>query len=190
VRSRPHLGNCGTLLNRGDPGGPMPRCIFGQLTQLREHPIAQPKPSRTATTPRLMSTTPTLKTLTRSPNTIGVRSLMLIALAFAGLLLLSNLPLISSTLHSYLSAVPLALAGIGYAILQLRAGPPRRTLFKRLLLAATFVIWAVDQLLPAGRLATLIGDMVIAAYVLDLYWITQEQVAGVKSTPDSDHRST
>jgi hypothetical protein len=110
---------------------------------------------------------------------------MVIAVAFAGILLLSNLPLISNTLHSYLSAVPLAVAGIGYAILQLRAGAPRATLFKRLLLAATFVIWAVDQLLPPGRLATLIGDVVIAAYVLDLYWITQEQVAAVNSTSDS-----
>ena len=137
-----------------------------------------------------MSTTPTLKTLTRVQNTAGVRSLMVIALAFARILLLSNLPWISNTLHSYLSSIPLAVAGVGYAILQLRAKPPRGTLFKRLLLAATFVIWAVDQMLPSGRLATLIGDMVIAAYVLDLYWITQEQVAAVNSTSDSDNRST
>jgi hypothetical protein len=137
-----------------------------------------------------MSTTPTLKTVTRIPIAPGVRRLMAIALAFAALLLLSNLPLISNTLHSYLSSVPLALAGIAYAILQLRAGPPRGTLFKRLLLAATFVVWALDQLLPSGRLATLIGDMVIAAYVLDLYWITQEQVAAINSTSESDNRST
>jgi hypothetical protein len=109
---------------------------------------------------------------------------MVLALALAGLLLLSNVPWISNTLHSYLSAVPLALAGIGYAILQLRAGPPRGTLFKRLLLAATFVIWAVDQLLPPGRLATLIGDLVIAAYVLDLFWLSQEQTSAIKSTSD------
>jgi len=115
---------------------------------------------------------------------------MVIALAFAGLLLLSNLPLISDRMHAYLSSVPLALAGIAYAALQLRTRPPRGTLFKRLLLSATFVAWAVDQLLPAGRLATLIGDAVIAAYVLDLYWITQEQAAAVNSTSDSGHRST
>jgi hypothetical protein len=137
-----------------------------------------------------MSTTPTLKTLTRVQNTTGVRSLMMIALAFAGILLLSNVPVISDRLHAYLSSVPLAVAGIGYAVLQLRARPPREALFKRLLLAATFVIWAVDQLLPSGRIATLIGDMVIAAYVLDLYWITQEQVEAVKSASDSDNRST
>jgi hypothetical protein len=34
----------------------------------------------------------------------------------------------------------------------------------------------VDQLLPPGRLATAIGDVVIAAYVLDLYWLMQEQI--------------
>ena len=137
-----------------------------------------------------MSTTPTLKTPTRVPNTAGVRSFMVLALAFAGLLLLSNLPLISNTFHSYLSAVPLALAGIGYAILTLRAGPPRGTFFKRLLLAATFIIWAVDQLLPPGRVATLIGDLVIAAYVLDLFWLSQEQTSAFKSSSDSDERST
>jgi len=133
--------------------------------------------------------TPTVNTSARVANTAGVRSLMMIALAFAGILLLSNVPLISDKLHADLSSVPLATAGIGYAILQLRAGPPRRTLYKRLLLAATFVIWAVDQLLPSGRLATLIGDVVIAAYVLDLFWLSQEQVSAVKPTSGSDRGS-
>jgi hypothetical protein len=133
-----------------------------------------------------MGMTPTLKTLTRVPNTAGVRRLMSIALAFAGVLLLSNVPMISDRLHAYLSSVPLAIAGIGYAVLQLRARPPRETLLKRLLLATTFVIWAVDQLLPTGRLATLIGDIVIAAYVLDLFWLSQEQMSPVKSTSNTD----
>jgi hypothetical protein len=126
--------------------------------------------------------TPTVNSSARVANTAGVRSLMMIALAFAGILLLSNVPFISDKLHAYLSSVPLAIAGIGYAILQLRVGPPRGTLYKRLLLAATFVIWAVDQMLPPGRLATLIGDMVIAAYVLDLFWLSQEQASAVDSS--------
>lgn len=115
--------------------------------------------------------------------------MMITALACAGILLLSNVHFISERLHAYLSSVPLALAGMGYAILQLRAGPPRGTLFKRLLLAATFIIWAVDQLLPSGRLATVIGDAVIAAYVLDLFWLSQEQASAVHSTSDSGRRS-
>jgi hypothetical protein len=98
----------------------------------------------------------------------------MLAVLLAGVLLLSNLPFVPGGMHSYLSAAPLALAGIGYAVLQIRARPPRGTLLKRLMLAATFILWAVDQLLPAGRMATVIGDVVIAAYVLDLYWLTQE----------------
>ena len=116
----------------------------------------------------------------------GVRSLMMTAIAFAAILLLSNVPMISDRMHAYLSSIPLAIAGVGYAILQLRARPPRETLFKRLLLAATFIIWAVDQLLPSGRLATLIGDLVIAAYVLDLFWLSQEQTSASRSISDSD----
>lgn len=126
--------------------------------------------------------TPTVKTSGPVANTAGVRSLMMTAMAFAAILLLSNVPLISDRMHAYLSSVPLAVAGVGYAILQLRARPPRATLFKRLLLAATFVIWAVDQLLPSGRLATLLGDLVIAAYVLDLFWLSQEQTSAARSS--------
>ena len=97
------------------------------------------------------------------------------ALAFAGLLLVSDVPLFPDRWHAYLSSLPLAAAGLAYAILQIRLNPPREMLLKRLMLAATFVLWAVDQLLPPGRLATVIGDFVIAAYVLDLYWLMQEQ---------------
>lgn len=105
----------------------------------------------------------------------------LAALVFAGVLVLSNLISIPVAWHSYLSSLPLALAGLGYALLQFRLKPPRQTLLKRLLLAATFVMWAIDQLLPAGPLATSIGDLVIAAYVLDLFWLIQEQAAALRS---------
>src|SRR5579863_1518272 len=44
-------------------------------------------------------------------------------------------------------------------------------LAKRLLLAASFILWAIDQLLRSGRLAMFIGDAVVSAYVLDLFWI-------------------
>jgi hypothetical protein len=82
--------------------------------------------------------------------------------------------------HAYLSSLPLALAGIGYALLQISLRPARGLMLKRLLLAATFVGWAVDQVLPAGRAAVIIGDGVITAYVLDLYWIMQEQIGGAQ----------
>jgi hypothetical protein len=132
-----------------------------------------------------MATTVPHKASPQVRHTIWVRILMMFALVLAGILLMSNLSVIPTRLHGYLSSLPLAIAGIGYATLQLRVRPPLGTLLKRLLLAATFMIWAIDQLLPAGWLATLIGDVVIAAYVLDLYWLIQEQVSAVNSSSDA-----
>jgi hypothetical protein len=111
---------------------------------------------------------------------------MTVSLVLAGVLLLSDLPRTPSQLHAFLSSLPLAMAGIGYAIVQLLTRPSRKKSLKRLLLAATFVIWAIDQLLPAGKPATFIGDVVIAAYVLDLYWLIQEQLASVSSSDSRD----
>jgi hypothetical protein len=97
------------------------------------------------------------------------------ALLCATLLLLSNLQVTSTKAHALLSSLPLALAGVAYAVLQIRLRPDRWTLLKRLFLAASFVLWAIAQLLPSGRLAMFIGDAVVSAYVLDLFWIVQEQ---------------
>jgi len=98
------------------------------------------------------------------------------ALACSALLLLSSLPFISARAdNAWLSSLPLALMGVAYAVLQIRLRPGRQTLMKRLLLAAAFIFWAIDQLLPAGPIATFMGDAVVSAYVLDLFWIIQEQ---------------
>jgi hypothetical protein len=101
------------------------------------------------------------------------------SLVSALLLLLSNVqlasPQIRPVVHAALGSVPLALIGIAYALMQIRLKPDRVTLAKRLLLAGTFILWAVDQCLPPGRVATVVGDFVVSAYVVDLYWIIQEQ---------------
>jgi hypothetical protein len=97
------------------------------------------------------------------------------ALLCSALLLLANLQFIPTWAHVRLGSLALALAGAAYAVLQIRLRPSRRTLLKRLLLAGTFILWAIDQLLPVGRLAMVIGDVVVSAYVLDLFWIIQEQ---------------
>lgn len=117
-----------------------------------------------------------------------VKVLLLIALTLAGILLVSDLSNLPNQLHGYLSSLPLATAGIGYAVLQILRRPPLGIMLKRLLLAATFVLWAVDQLLPVRKAATFLGDVVIAAYILDLRWLIQEQVAPVESTSDQSPR--
>jgi hypothetical protein len=124
---------------------------------------------------RSMATKSPVNSFVRPWTKTPVRLLMMMALALAGVLLFSDLPRLPNRLHAFLSSSPLAIAGVGYAILQLLTRPPLEKLLKRLLLAATFVLWAIDQLLPAGKVATFVSDIVIAAYVLDLYWLTQEQ---------------
>jgi hypothetical protein len=104
-----------------------------------------------------------------------VRFLSKCALLFSVLLLLSNLQDTSTRAHAWLSSIPLALAGVAYVALQIRLRPSGGTLAKRLLLAASFILWAIDQLLPSGRLAMFIGDIVVSAYVVDLFWIIGEQ---------------
>jgi hypothetical protein len=99
------------------------------------------------------------------------------SLLAAGVLVLAN-QFVEPGMHAWLSALPLALAGFGYAFLQIQLKPPVRTLLKRLLLAAAFVLWAVDQLLPEGKLAVFVGDLVIAAYVADLFWMIRDQQQG------------
>jgi hypothetical protein len=105
------------------------------------------------------------------------------AVVVAALLMFSNLGNTPVLLHTWLGAAPLALVGIAYALLQIRLKPDRTTLLKRLLLAATFVIWAIDQFLPNGRFATLVGDFVVSAYVIDLFWVVGEQIAGGHKDP-------
>jgi uncharacterized membrane protein HdeD (DUF308 family) len=96
------------------------------------------------------------------------------ALLAAGALVMVN-PFVPAEVHAWLSSCPLALAGLGYILLQIHLKPSRTTLLKRLVLAGAFLLWAVVQLLPSGRLTVFLGDAVIAAYVLDLFWMMQDQ---------------
>jgi hypothetical protein len=166
----------------------MLRCIFGRTARPCESKVAQSKDSDFKRNQQIVMTTITpINMVSRVRDTARVRILLKVALVLAVFFLLSNLPFFSARLHAYLSALPLAMAGVAYAILQFRLRPARPTMLKRLLLAATFATWAVDQLLPSGRLATFIGDVVIAAYVLDLYWLMQEQTMAIRT--DSSDRS-
>lgn len=99
-----------------------------------------------------------------------------LSLLTALVLLLAN-QFVSPAIHGWLSALPLLFAGCGFALLQLRLRPPRAALRRRLLLAAAFVGWGIDQLLPSGRIALFLGDAVIAAYVLDLFWMAADQTS-------------
>jgi hypothetical protein len=82
---------------------------------------------------------------------------------------------VTPELHTYLRSLVLASAGFGYAFSQFYVKPSREILLKRLVLATAFLLWAAEQLVPPGRLTLLLDDTVIAAFVLDLFWIIQDQ---------------
>lgn len=117
-----------------------------------------------------------LRWLTRSLAILAVLSS--VALLCVGVTpMLSSLPGAIATLASRcwslsknvpLSALPLLLAGISYLVLQVIVRPRPLELLKRVMLAAAFLLWGFVQLMPAGNLASELGNLVIALYVIDL----------------------
>jgi hypothetical protein len=98
--------------------------------------------------------------------------LAILALAAAvGLLIndaeIGNLPRLSMT-----SAAPLLLVGTSFLFVQPVLRPRLVELLKNVLLAATFLLWGIVELMPQNAMSIRLGDVVIALYVLDLAWIT------------------
>jgi hypothetical protein len=94
---------------------------------------------------------------------------VLALLSCAALLLVDGAPgLLSRLSHAPVSATPLLLIGLAYLGLQPLVRPRPLELLKRMMLGTVFILWGIDQLLPAGPLATVLGDVVIVLYVLDL----------------------
>jgi len=69
-----------------------------------------------------------------------------------------------------LSALPLLSVGLAFVLAQGIVRPGPAELLRNLLLAATFVLWGVVQLMAQGHLSKVLGDAVIALYVIDLAW--------------------
>jgi hypothetical protein len=73
--------------------------------------------------------------------------------------------------HAPISAAPLLLIGAASLGFQAISRPNLLDLFKALIVSLAFIFWGIDQMLPAGRLATSLGDIVIVLYVIDLGWM-------------------
>jgi hypothetical protein len=97
---------------------------------------------------------------------------VVVVLAFvAGVALLTNDVFFTILPHASISAAPLLFIGAAYLGFQVLLRPKPLDLFKALIVSSAFILWGVDQLLPAGRVATTLGDVVITLYVLDLGWV-------------------
>lgn len=107
-----------------------------------------------------------------------VSIIILLAFASSVLLLLkdTSLTLLRHIAHAPISAMPLLLTGIASLCFQLIVRPKLLDLLKALIVSTAFIMWGLDQLLPAGRIATTLGDVVIALYVVDLGWMMLDQL--------------
>jgi hypothetical protein len=97
---------------------------------------------------------------------------MLLAISFAtvGFLAVSDVihGLQPSGLHSHLGALALIMVGSSCMSLQVISRRPRRDIAKGITLGAAFVLWGVEQLLPASRWTTAMDTSVIMIFVIDL----------------------
>ena len=105
--------------------------------------------------------------------------------------------------HDVLGALPLALIAFAYLVYQAVRRPVAAELFKAVLLAIAFLLWAANQFWPDAAHATLFNDLAIGLFVLDVFLVmagwpagspdesfaeSYLEPAGEGSKDDSEHR--
>lgn len=99
--------------------------------------------------------------------------LALLTLTSVGLLLVWDAApnLFPARAHDWLGALPLTLIAITYLIYQASQKPRASELLKAVLLSAAFLLWAANQYWPDSPRSTLLNDLAIALFVLDVFLI-------------------
>jgi hypothetical protein len=89
--------------------------------------------------------------------------------------------------HDLLGALPLALIAVAYLVYQSIRKPAPLELVKAILLAVAFLAWAANQLWPDFAQATLLNDIAVALFVLDVFLV----IVGFPATsPDEGFAET
>jgi len=83
--------------------------------------------------------------------------------------------------HNMLGALPLALIALAYLVYQTVRRPGKAEMFKAVLLAIAFLLWGGNQLWPDASYATLLNDLAIALFVLDVFFVL---IGWPASSPD------
>jgi len=83
-----------------------------------------------------------------------------------------------------LSAIPLLAIGASFLIMQTLVRESQSQLLKNLLLAATFLLWGVVELLPENAVSKILGKVVIALFVIDLAWTILPRVSATRNPFD------
>jgi hypothetical protein len=108
----------------------------------------------------------------------GIGVVIVLAFGSGAVLLANDVPWLPFTRmsHAPISAVPLLLIGLAALGFQFVIRPNLLDLFKAMIVSIAFLLWGTDQLLPAGWLATTVGDLVIVLYVIDLGWMMADRL--------------
>lgn len=147
--------------------------LEGRTAALYMHPMNDLLEQNTSGAPTTSRATPSAPL--RASLYILTRAIVLIAFAASILLLLSDL-IATPLAHAPISAAPLLCIGAAYLAFQALSRPKLLDLCKALIVAMAFILWGIDQMLPAGWFATLLGDIVISLYVLDLGWMMLDRL--------------
>jgi len=106
-----------------------------------------------------------------------MRLLYVLASICGIILLIVDLPTSAHLLvpisRAAVEAAPLLLVGIAFLTWLAIDRPAPLDLIKQAAIAAAFILWGVDLLMPPGRWATFVGAVVIAIYVFDLAWLME-----------------
>jgi hypothetical protein len=115
---------------------------------------------------------------------LGVLTLMSV-----GLLLLwdARPELFPPRAHDLLGALPLASIAVAYLVYQVVRRPAPKELLKAVLLAVAFFCWAANQLWPELPQATLLNDLAIAFFVLDVFLVI---IGWPRGSPDEAFAET
>lgn len=76
--------------------------------------------------------------------------------------------------HDTLSALPLALIALAWLAHRLKRRPTGTELGRTLVLSAAFLFWAANQFWPDFPQATLLNDLAVALFVIDV-WLTMAE---------------
>lgn len=89
--------------------------------------------------------------------------------------------------HDFLGAFSLAMIAVAYLFYQGAHRPSAKELAKAGMLAAAFLFWAGNQLWPQSRYATLLNDIAIALFVLDVFLVI---IGWPPTSPDESFAET
>ena len=85
--------------------------------------------------------------------------------------------------HAHYGALALILIGASYGVLQFCGSVPKPERLRGVALGSALLLWGLERLLPAGRLATAIDFLVVATLVVDLNLIVFAQLRPGSAPP-------